>query len=200
MTTCKSPRKGRRRNPQPTPADVDMAELAAVIAEHQLEQNATGWLRLPWRDGRNAVSLAAALSPHDTPAWLVEALISPTIDPSLYWRAADSSTDPCPLQRAALRCFQVLVADSDGGGHVYNDILRQPIDRLCRDGITDDLINAISKHRCKDAIGVGPKLTNDEDDRLRRAFTTAWSRGLYHAAYSLPQASWAARPPLRIVK
>jgi hypothetical protein len=46
---------------------------------------------------------------------------------------------------------------------------------------------AVMTWRCHDAIGVGPSLRGDALDELRRAFRTAWTRGLYKTAYALPR-------------
>jgi hypothetical protein len=78
-----------------------------------------------------------------------------------------------------------LNAKSDGGGEVYNAILIRPFSRL----LPELVEHLVLEHRCQDSIGVSAVLKGDTNDRLRRAFTTAWKRGLYQAAYALPQAT-----------
>lgn len=83
-----------------------------------------------------------------------------------------------PFVRAAMRCVQVLVANSDGGGHVYNAILG-PIAASITE---EDIIT----WRCADAIGVHPsEPATPEIERRRRLFATAWRRGLFHLAYAI---------------
>lgn len=88
------------------------------------------------------------------------------------------------MTRAALRCLQALVAKSDGGGEVYNAILIGPFSTV----LPEDVHNLVLEYRCRDSIGTTAELQNDANDRQRRAFSIAWKRGLYHAAYSLPPA------------
>lgn len=193
MSSCKtkSNRKGPRRPPPKEPLDDDMSELAAVLAEHQLDNNAAGWFKLPWRDGWNAIELALRVSFHehgfgDQP-WLAEVCKNRSTTQDIYWIAQDllaPTVTPNRMLRAAFRCLQVLLAKSDGGGEVYNAILVGAFFSV--DVSTAE--NLVLEFRCRDSIGVGAKLLGDGNDRLRRAFTIAWKRGLYAAAYSLPAA------------
>lgn len=205
---CKAPRKGPRRRPQKLIVDDEMTELAAVIAEHKLDNNADNWFRMPWRNGWNAVELAVRAyeaahsneyhARHQDP-WLYDLCQSRTADDSYYWLAQDrlaSTITPSPLMRAGLRCLQILLAKSDGGGEVYNAILRGPFSTLFAEQVGDSVL----EFRCRDSIGTTAKLQGDGNDRLRRAFITAWSRGLYLAAYSLPSATVVGQLSLKVVK
>jgi hypothetical protein len=200
------PRRGPRKLPvKAPPINQELADLAAVIAEHTLDNNAYGWFRTPWRDGWNAVELA-----HDLPGqhvrnswsvteatWLGRLMLT---DPQaherrlwgneMYWMAEDELRDTMdPMMRAALRCLQVLVANSSGGGHAYNAILIPAFLHVNPAGVVDDIL----ERRCHDSIGTTARLQGDPNDRLRGAFRTAWSRGLYLAAYSLPPATVAGQ-------
>jgi hypothetical protein len=168
-----------------------MTELAVVLAEYSLDNNAYGWFRLPWRNGWNAIELAmqatlkleSGLCESSQRDWLLSVCQYRAIDQETYWIAQDQlSTTPSPMMRAALRCLQVLIAKSDGGGEVYNAILVNRFEALLPEQVAD----LILEHRCRDSIGVSAELNGDRNDRLRRAFTIAWKRGLYMAAYSLP--------------
>ena len=170
-----------------------MLELAAVIAEHKFENYAAGWFKLPWRDGWNAVGLAAQAIEdrpntddyNDHYHWLRRVVRNRETSNEVYWEAEDRLHQAIdPLTRAGLRCLQILIAKSSGGGEVYNSILVTPF------AIPPSILVAdfVMHHRCVDAIGTTPSLKGDGNDRLRRAFTTAWQRGLYQAAYALPQA------------
>lgn len=190
---CKTPRKGpRRRAAKPTQEDNELSELTAVLAEYSLDNNAHGWFRMPWRDGWNAVMLAynapsVAKPSAEIADFVVNAYLRRETSSWLYHEAdtyLHTSTEANRHQRAALRCLQVLIAKSDGGGHVYNDILI-PAFLNCEPSWVSE---AILNWRCQDSIGVSPMMTGDSNDRLRRAFKIAWDRGLYAAAYSLPPA------------
>lgn len=210
MPKKQAPRKAPKRrvnDAKPIELDYELAELAKIIAEQQLENNAAGWLLLPWRSGWNVVRLMLAIDVSMS-AGLLYALGRPeheaqlNLDRWLRTRDQSSSTyhiaddlrdrviaiSPDNRARAlvcALRCVQVLIAKSDGGGHVYNDVIRAFIDSR---GVTDELSEQILDARCWDAIGVGSQLRNDKQDRYRRAFRIAWARGLYQAAYAIPSA------------
>ena len=195
-------RKGKLR-PQPRILDdPDLIQLASVLAEYQLDNNAYGWFRPPWRDGEWAIGLAKAAATvrgvfdgfgsgteHD-----VEELIdSAPRDALTYERAGELyrdlvqpkiNTDTARLFAAALRCLQLKIANSHGGGAVYNEVLIPaflPIKASLVEGLVLDF-------RCNDAIGTSRQLRNDRNDRQRSAFTTAWKRGLYLAAYSIQPA------------
>jgi hypothetical protein len=176
--------------------DHELVQLAMILSEHKLENNAQGWFSLPWRDGLRAISLARGLalcysrrqtSDQTSYDQAEDLMITGPRDAEGYHRAEDLlSQIPCldglsRATRTALRCFQMFVAHSDRGGHGYNDILRPCF--AAEDPAA--VVDMIMYWRCLDAIGVSPYLANDKDDRLRRAFTIAWKRGLYHAAYSI---------------
>jgi hypothetical protein len=175
-----------------------MIELAEVIAEHALDNNAENWFRLPWRNGWNAVELAATATVDASDSWLLDVCACvprPTSD-DIYWAAQDrlsSTITPSRMMRAGLRCLQALLAKSDGGGEVYNAILRTPFANVYPESVA----HLVLEYRCRDSIGVSAGLIGDVNDRLRRAFTTAWKRGLYLASYSLPPAKLA---PIKVVK
>jgi len=208
MAKCKTPgrRKPRRAAPraQQHGLDDDLAELAAVIAEFQLDNNVHGWFRPAWRDGWQAIELAwsswGSLGwgipteyEQEISHWLFSMLARRTVTTDVYERAGDLiETLPSigDMRRskyliAAFRCYQILIANSSGGGEVYNDVLKKAFDGI---EIEEPLGYAehILEYRCRDAIGTTAQLQGDANDRLRRAFRTAWQRGLYLAAYSLP--------------
>lgn len=214
---CKTPgRKGPKRQPaardrKPAKLDDEMLELASVISEFQLDNNVFGWFRPPWRNGWCAVELAFE-------AWLLLFRATSTevsqgvgryfkvvVDRKLtsnesYMQASDDLTalslhggDGAQMLMAAIRCYQVFLANSSGGGEVYNEILKRAFDSLDPIGIEDLILD----WRCLDAIGTTPSLRQDANDRLRRAFITAWRRGLYLAAYSLPPSvDYTSKPQL----
>jgi len=85
------------------------------------------------------------------------------------------------LTMAALRCLQVTISNSSGGGEAYNVILMR--------ALTELPVNLVEAHvlewRCYDAIGTTAFLQGDLYDRRRRAFKIAWERGLFLAAYAI---------------
>lgn len=211
MTKCKTPgrRKPRRAAPRTSHhLDDDLVELASVIAEFQLDNNAHGWFRPAWRDGWNAVGLAfetwkelyADHHPHTTEhergigRYLTILIDRRTRSAEAYHQASDDITAlslrgrrETQLLIAAMRCYQVLVADSSGGGEVYNDVLKKAFEGLEDNPFPiESFVGVILEWRCRDAIGTTAQMQSDANDRLRRAFITAWQRGLYLAAYSLP--------------
>jgi len=199
MRRCAA-RKTPRRAPAKAPTiDQELLDFAAVIAEHTLENNAHGWFHTPWRDGWNAIGLAYMSGTHDTFRWLSGVLERKEVEPALYWEAADrlielQVVDTSAMERAALRCLQVLVANSSGGGHAYNAILIPPFSLLAPSEVAEHIL----EYRCRDSIGTTAVLQGDSNDRLRGAFRTAWTRGLYVAAYSLPQATVIGQ--MRVIK
>ncbi len=199
----KKPKRGPRSGG--IELDDDFVELAVTIAEHKQDNNARGWFSIPWRDGWNAIDLLheewldvfMKNSQNLPPNHLAAAgLLNRMAKKEEYDRAAEllrshegfhlddqrDSLEWIPgatqMMRAALRCLMLKISWSDGGGWAYNEFLRQAYQHAG----TPELVR---KWRCIDAIGVGPALQNDANDRARRAFITAWDRGLYHAAYSI---------------
>jgi hypothetical protein len=165
-----------------------MSELAAVLAEYALDNSAENWFKLPWRNGWNAVELAARAAGDDEDPWLLLVCARRIADQGAYWNAQDqlsTTVTPSRMLRAALRCLQVLIANSSGGGAVYNDILRGPFEAQDPVLVSD----LVQEYRCRDSIGTTAVLQGDANDRLRKAFSIAWGRGLYMAAYSLPPAT-----------
>lgn len=203
-------RKPKRRAPYVVVHEWDakdpaLAELAEVIAENTLECNASGWFELPWRDGWNAAELALRGwernrgENEDSGLKAIEArLVKWTredrfVSPSIYEQAqADLGTcsaiyvlgDRRRYLMSSLRCVQLVIANSHGGGRVFNDVLKLAF----VDNDPNWIADIVREYRCLDAIGVKFEQDNTINDRLRRAFKTAWDRGLFHAAYSLPQA------------
>lgn len=198
----KDPRRKGRLRPQPRILeDPDLIHLASVLSEYQLDNNAYGWFRPAWRNGEWAIGLAtaAAYAPGvfdgDRMTLLEEASIktlieSPQRDGAVYERAdafhraliqPKVNTNTARLLAAALRCLQLKIANSHGGGAVYNEVLI-PAFLPIRPPLVEDLV---LDFRCNDAIGTSRQLRNDRNDRQRSAFTTAWKRGLYLAAYSI---------------
>jgi len=194
------PRRTIKRKPARPKIDDDLAELADVLAQNTGPKGSAGWFSIPWRFGWNAVRLAFALCGNTLPTWnrdsedrkWLEALLespNPTKSAALYWRAQDLLLDlNVPREktaaRAALRCLQVYVGESDGGGALYNDILRPVFEAHEANGVSfgQDLM---LRWRCQDAIYTTIILQNDKNDRYRRAFKIAWERGLYQAAYAI---------------
>jgi len=206
MAKCRAPRKGMKRpprRPQAADRDGELDELASVLAEYSLDNNAGGWFRPTWRDGWNAIELALAaakakrIADHEvksgtelsTIVWLTDVCERRVGSSEIYWMIQDTSlgtndTQIGVLLRAALRCLQILIAKSDGGGEVYNAILVRPFAAM----FPEEVYDLVLEYRCRDSIGVSAQLAGDLNDRQRRAFAIAWKRGLYLAAYSLPPA------------
>jgi hypothetical protein len=175
------------RRPKASDEDNELAELASVLAEYSLDNNAGGWFRPAWRNGWNAVELAAkAIDPCAERAWLEAVCAQPHTSAEAYWRASELlyGGGIGRMTGAALRCLQVLIANSDGGGEVYNSILVGPFS----EELPEDVFDLVLEYRCRDSIGTTAVLQGDNNDRQRRAFSIAWNRGLYLAAYSLPPA------------
>ncbi len=194
----KDPARKKKRK-QPVLDDPELIELAAVLADYQLDNNAYGWFRPAWRDGECAIGLAVSAAQHaDVFDGLNLALERETVmlldeaprDAWTYEKAGELyrefvqpkiNTNTARLFAAALRCLQLKIANSHGGGAVYNEILIPaflPIKPNLVEGIVLDF-------RCLDALGVTRHLNNTGADRQRAAFTIAWRRGLYLAAYSI---------------
>lgn len=188
---CRKPPK--RPSPRPRPVDDELVELARVLDERRLDNTAEGWFEPPWRDGWNAVGLATTLATGgEVHKHLVEWCRARCTEPEAYWRASEflESRQLLETERAALRCFQVLASNSDGGGTVYNHILRLSFQRNGHELSYETLLKIeeiVAMWRCQDAIGTQLQLQGDAHDRVRRAFKIAWSRGLYRAAYALPR-------------
>lgn len=182
------PRKAKKRSSiRPKVEDHELAELASVLAEYTLDNNAGGWFRPPWRDGWNAVKLATTACEDNGELELafLRGACTRALQPNsneIYEIAGDYwATAADKMLRAALRCLQVLIAKSDGGGEVYNAILITPF----AERLPEDVFDLVLEHRCRDSIGTTAVLQGDINDRQRRAFSIAWKRGLYIAAYAI---------------
>jgi hypothetical protein len=88
------------------------------------------------------------------------------------------------LLAASARCAMLHIANSHGGGIAYNELLI-PLFLEIEPALVADLV---LEHRCNDSIGTTHHLNRDRNDRQRAAFTIAWRRGLYLAAYSITPA------------
>lgn len=196
----KPPKRKRSERPQ---LDEDLTELAAVLAEHRLGNNAEGWFKLPWRDGWSAADLAFTAYRIHSPStktfdpkaveFLSEVIAHRTPSAPLYWALTEKltgmSTDgDWRFLYTAYRCIQALISNSSGGGEVYNDLLR----RAFRDLDDEQTERIVLHHRMHDALGVPSTMDGGTMDRARRAFEIAWKRGLYHAAYSIQPAKQIA--------
>jgi hypothetical protein len=203
MPKCRGERKGIKRpprRPQASDHDHELAELASVLSEYSLDSNAAGWFRPAWRDGWNAVELAAAACEDDGQAelaFLRGACERHLATSEVYEIAGDYwATAADKMLRTALRCLQVLIAKSDGGGEIYNAILVGPFSER----LPEEVFDLVLEHRCRDSIGTTAQLQSDGVDRQRRAFTIAWKRGLYLAAYAIKPAIKTFHTKLTILK
>lgn len=189
----------------------ELRELAAALDEHRLDTNVKGWFTVPWRNGWNAIKLALwafdiHLDEFSSPrelaihTWLKLLTKQHPFDIAThggktYFEAGDliQGIDPhgttsieevSPLLYAALRCAQVYTSHSGGGGEVFNVILKMAFEMF---DVPDHLFeDVVLEARCLDAIGTTSKMCADTNDRWRRAFSIAWKRGLFQAAYALP--------------
>lgn len=187
-------RKPKRRAPRAqTPTlDPELAMLASMLAEHEFDEGVKGWLVPPWRDGWNAVGLA--LDVHGTfprCGALYQRLMQIKGDretsPDLYWFAQEAIAQLGPhepILTAAYRCFQVRISqNSSGDGSIYNAILTHA--SFDHHSVISFVESRMLEARCRDAIGTTAVMQNDGDDSLRLAFSIAWKRRLYSAAYAL---------------
>lgn len=183
--------KGDKKPPK---LDQELELIARVLDEYRLDNNVEGWFSLPWRNGWCAVALAYQLwSANVDERCCLDALAVDFVRDALdrldatseaYNQATQLITDGIGdrLLNAAVRCLQVHISNSSGGGWVFNDILKSAIRDTTPDHLHEELV---MNHRCVDAIGSAPMPKNDGFDHRRAAFVFAWRRGLYHAAYSI---------------
>ena len=162
---------------------------------------------MPWRNGWNAALFAASAAKEmerrsRAPAFVGDlrhqhlmGLLEPALRSRAYWDLqnlieSSRTIEEGPFARAAYRCAQVMLTESGSGdGSIFNAILERPLETLARsaESLTVALTSFMEQARCHDALGIpGPSLQNDRNDYLRRAFSIAWRRRLYAAAYSLP--------------
>jgi hypothetical protein len=194
-------RKGKLRSHKPV-VDDELLELASVLAEYQLDNNAYGWFRPAWRDGECAISLAkcVAVDPK-IKDWINPDIIggacflinSGRRDGAAYETAGQLynqivqpriNTTSALLIAVALRCLQLKIANSHGNGTAYNELLL-PVFLSIEPALVEQ---HVLEFRCNDAIGTTHHLRGDHNDRKRSAFAIAWKRGLYLAAYSISPA------------
>lgn len=183
--------------------EADLEELWLVLAEAK-ESHSWG---TPWSCGINAIALAMSLVRQEWDAERVQTiteiqreklsaveavkhfLAHPNGDTQTYWTMQehltmlDRSTFGIGdrMLRIAVRMVQLFHSNSHGGGFAFNTLLIPIWDELCvgRDKL-------LRHHRCADALGIDPDFTQvGIDDRLRRAFYTAWDRGLFGVAYAV---------------
>lgn len=179
--------------------DADIAELWEVLQE---QRPFTPWV--PWRSGANAAGLALEASRYyfefhtlhaHAGIQAIDFLVNldyalPTTE--TYHRLQDLLTElqerhneiGFKLIQIALRCAQLQIANSSGGGHGFNSLLLD-IDWTALPIL--DYQELIRRWRCKDAVGRWPneKIPNKATERIRRAFLTAWDRGMYTVAYAV---------------
>lgn len=189
--------KQQRRKPKRRPIldekvdeKAELAELAELLFEHKLDGNAANWLTLPWRSGWNAIGLAldvagVSVTWHKQTNWLNLLLEGMPVEPAAYLIADEYLLEVCRNGyheqgiRAALRCLQMMIAKSDGAGHNFNHALQAIHEAIA----SEQMI----KWRAFDALNYDHRtLITPAVERGRRAFTIAWRRGLFHAAYALP--------------
>lgn len=194
MSQPRRNRKGPKRKPARERVDDDLADLITLLDEHRGETSVKGWLSVPWRDGWNAahlaLNIAGAVSQEEyertraTSHELMDIMTSGNRTQSTYEALEDILrtirwSSATPALRVAARIMQVVIAKSDGGGHVENVIL-EPI-------VTSESEPWMLAHRAIDALGLNVLGTNTpEAVRRKKAFDTAWKRGLYRVAYALP--------------
>ncbi len=187
-------RKKPKRRPRKEPIHPDLLTIAAALDEHRLETNSDGWFKIPWRYGENAVQLALDVYYAEAPkivAGVPVALWQPTSDLfhsrsmlGLSYAQLDEYLYTLPIGhelskyvRAAIRCRQLLIAQSSGGGHVYNDVLKIALEGE----VTEE---QMIKRRALDALGLDHN-QNPAAWKNFKPFELAWKRGLFHAAYAL---------------
>ena len=184
--------------------EADLDELWEVLAETKQPT----WWHIPWRDGLNTAELCLRLARAaeagyriDDPNATIKLTMIHTIQKLIsapnrfqntetYFQlqehlsvlAGCSHLSGDHFITIAVRSCQLVISNSHGGGHAFNALLRgvwerhAPLD-------ADKLMRAT---RCKDALGFPPEFDqNIAADRLRRAFYTAWDRGLYQVAYAI---------------
>jgi hypothetical protein len=189
-SAVKKPRRrpAKKVHPKQPQIDDDLAELASVLDEYQRDKTSQGWLSVPWRSGWNAVLLALDLSDRLDDGSDIDArhflrdVLAKRRDAGAYWEANEHlQSRPSDLITAALRCLQVTISNSSGGGEVFNVILGLALREFHPVLIEPSML----EWRCWDALGTGPTLQADAMDRRRRAFKIAWERGLFLAAYAI---------------
>lgn len=189
--------------------DPDLTTLMEMLEQHKFEQNYLSWFSLPWRDGWCAAKLAFAC--HEqyafserreneirrNRAWCDDKQVSPRLYEEasamiavVAQRVMVVGTNYERFHMAGLRCVQLLISNSHGGGNVYNDVLSHAFGNV-PNWWPNELRRQVRDARCEDAIGVPAGFDGTSDDKLREAFKIAWDRGLFQAAYALPRAKGA---------
>ena len=103
---------------------------------------------------------------------------------------------PCiePAAVDAVFSSHFAVLQAGASSNFYNAILIPAFVDADPEQVADDIM----EHRCRDSIGTTAVFQGDSNDRQRGAFRTAWLRGLYIAAYSLPPAT--VKGQIKVVK
>ena len=123
-----------------------------MLDEHKLDNGVAGWFELPWRSGWNAARFAfesharfvdddnGHIDPHLRyllGRWISDQHVSPAIYEAADEAIAEVSMkilhhnlQAARLLLAGLRCVQLTIANSSGGGVTFNDVFRVLFDRL----------------------------------------------------------------------
>jgi hypothetical protein len=195
---AKKRRPKKIEHPKQPDVDDDLRELALVLNENRLDANALGWFTIPWRDGWNAIEMAqrcfernfdeyASSRENNIDKFITDILSAKSSNAEAYWVAGEYLTridtdDISPFLVAAVRCLQVQISNSSGGGAVFNYILKHAFDKT---EPSELLAEVVLEYRCRDAIGTTAVMQSDSSNKRRRAFIIAWERGLFHAAYAI---------------
>lgn len=204
-----SRKKAKRPPAKPAKIDPDLVQLAQMLDEHRLEKNAKGWFELPWRDGENAVRLALEVyfklseEAHEIPTTLsnIAADLHNTsfgMRHTLAYEALEAYRYTMPVShflsapvRAALRCRQLKIANSHGGGHVYNEVLTLGLfETVTEESVIHWRAHDALMRNAYDFDDDGASIItqterSQEWQRAKKMFELAWKRGLYHAAYAI---------------
>lgn len=201
MTRDKARRRPLRKQSR---LDDDLIELTEALAEWRADTQWPAWFAMPWNYGNNAVYLALSVANEEAKTDLEQHLTVDAKNTLTSWVAniemhnsgnyeiADGwckTLKEGSALHAAFRCFQVMVARSDGGGRVYNDLLLavfaridpMPYANLVRVWREVD----VTTHATARLSGSNSDALNRSINRLGAAFRIAWGRGLYHVAYAL---------------
>ena len=194
-------RRPARKNVEDRDHDRDDLRVGNVVnlifTESSIDVDAS-WFEMPWRDGKNAISIPMR--------YLVEVVGGPLTEEAktLLQRIrdclslADAAYEPAaqllgcmtieplkPWLQALARCVQLYASHSHGGGHAYNALLTKLVDDVPFEHEVH-FAAIVRDARCLDAIGTTHHLANDGYDRVRQAFLTLWNGNHHRAIYALP--------------